>query len=495
MPPYTRSKIAVLNAMIDGQRNRLRNEAAWREEDPLAGASPEPADPAPPPAATTPPRPEPQLNLPHFGDIWERMQQEKQSLGAINLYRMGQAAQAGVFGPRGIPPQVGVGSLAGVVPGGAPTHGGVLQDAIYRPDRPRAWPAVNAGGFGVRPVAFADEAAPVAGQGSTLSTTPSAPAAAPPAKHWERSQNPLVVAGLYQTAVKRPEEFRQLDLKSYPALSPAELQRFQNLQASVRDPTSYASFRDRDKQAKIILSRAGITRGDPREHAANYADDYVYLLEQLSNGDEPWMAYAGNDDKERQAVRDGLQWSMPVKGKLKSWETPGLRGTLRNYEVPNPKYLHLDAGDADKELAIKQALTIPSDVSEIPNDKLKEVMTQLDPSGFTNWTFQGPDQGKANGIPRMVIHDHKRITRGARMSDGRMKYDDVTESRFFPGPGDHDGVVKGSLTFYWTPDRNTLVQFGIRNGRYFAEPIYQRPGTIPHVSKETYAAWQPSGHD
>src|SRR5690242_11092585 len=39
MPPYTRIKSAVLAALIDGQRNRLRNEAAWREEAPLSGAS------------------------------------------------------------------------------------------------------------------------------------------------------------------------------------------------------------------------------------------------------------------------------------------------------------------------------------------------------------------------------------------------------------------------------------------------------------------------
>jgi hypothetical protein len=78
MPPYTSSKSAVLAALIEGQRNRLRNEAAWRQEDPLSGASPEPADPPP---AVTPPRPEPQLNLPHLGDIWDRMQKEKRSLG------------------------------------------------------------------------------------------------------------------------------------------------------------------------------------------------------------------------------------------------------------------------------------------------------------------------------------------------------------------------------------------------------------------------------
>jgi hypothetical protein len=102
MPPYTRSRSAVLAALIDGQRNRLRNEAAWRQEDPLSEASPEPADPAPALATAVPPRPEPQINLPHLGDIWDRMQQEKQSLGAINLYRMGQGAKAGIFGPRGM---------------------------------------------------------------------------------------------------------------------------------------------------------------------------------------------------------------------------------------------------------------------------------------------------------------------------------------------------------------------------------------------------------
>ncbi len=96
------SKSAVLAALIDGQRKRLLNEATWREEDPLPPPSSEPAEPASPPAAPIQPRPEPQLNLPHLGDIWDRMQQEKQTLGAINLYRMGQGAQAGEFGPRGL---------------------------------------------------------------------------------------------------------------------------------------------------------------------------------------------------------------------------------------------------------------------------------------------------------------------------------------------------------------------------------------------------------
>jgi hypothetical protein len=96
------AKAAVIAALIEGQRNRLRNEAKWREEDPLSGAAIEPADPASPPAATTQPRPEPQLNLPHLGDIWHQMQAEKQSLGAINLHRMGQAVQTGTFNERGV---------------------------------------------------------------------------------------------------------------------------------------------------------------------------------------------------------------------------------------------------------------------------------------------------------------------------------------------------------------------------------------------------------
>ena len=90
------SKSAVLAALIDGQRKRLLNEAAWRQEDPFSQPASEPRDVTPPPAATVQPRPEPQLNLPHLGDIWERIQQEKQSLGAINLYRMGEAVKTGI---------------------------------------------------------------------------------------------------------------------------------------------------------------------------------------------------------------------------------------------------------------------------------------------------------------------------------------------------------------------------------------------------------------
>ncbi len=96
---------------------RLLNEAKWREEDPFAWPSPEPREAAPPQAATAQPRPEAQLNLPHPGDIWDRMQQEKQSLAAINLYRMGQAPQAKIFGALGTSTPGGFGTGVGSLPG------------------------------------------------------------------------------------------------------------------------------------------------------------------------------------------------------------------------------------------------------------------------------------------------------------------------------------------------------------------------------------------
>ncbi len=121
MPSSPIVKAAVLGALIDGQRKRLLDEGKGREEDPLAGPSPEPRGAAPPPAAPVQPRPQPQLNLPHLGDIWDRMQQEKQSLGAINLYRMGQALQPGMFGAQDKPSigafSAGVGGLQGHGPG------------------------------------------------------------------------------------------------------------------------------------------------------------------------------------------------------------------------------------------------------------------------------------------------------------------------------------------------------------------------------------------
>jgi hypothetical protein len=107
----------MLAALIEGQRKRLRNEAIWRQEELLPMSSIEPADPAPPRVATVQPRPEPQLNLPHLGDIWERMQEEKRSLGALNLNRTGLVVKTGVFGPQGTPlpgaPGVGFGGQPG----------------------------------------------------------------------------------------------------------------------------------------------------------------------------------------------------------------------------------------------------------------------------------------------------------------------------------------------------------------------------------------------
>lgn len=71
---------------------------------------------------------------------------------------------------------------------------------------------------------------------------------------------------------------------------------------------------------------------------------------------------------------------------------------------------------------------------------------------------------------------------------------DVDLADYYPGPNDTEAPAKGIVSFILTPDKNTLVNVGVKNGRYFAHPVWQRPGTRLHPGVD-YSAWKPTGKD
>ena len=68
-----------------------------------------------------------------------------------------------------------------------------------------------------------------------------------------------------------------------------------------------------------------------------------------------------------------------------------------------------------------------------------------------------------------------------------------TELNFYPGPMDHVPARDyDKPAFILTPDKNTLLQFGVRDHAYFVEPVWQRPGT---TNTRDYSKWKPTGRD
>lgn len=68
-----------------------------------------------------------------------------------------------------------------------------------------------------------------------------------------------------------------------------------------------------------------------------------------------------------------------------------------------------------------------------------------------------------------------------------------TEINYYPGPLDHNPSKDyGKPSFILTPDRNTLLEFGVRDHAYFVEPVWQRPGTS---NSRDYSKWKPTGRD
>jgi hypothetical protein len=66
-----------------------------------------------------------------------------------------------------------------------------------------------------------------------------------------------------------------------------------------------------------------------------------------------------------------------------------------------------------------------------------------------------------------------------------------TEKNFYPGPFDHKMARDYQKpTFILTPDRNTLLEVGVRDHAYFAEPVWQRPGT---KNTRDYSRWRATG--
>ncbi len=146
-----------------------------------------------------------------------------------------------------------------------------------------------------------------------------------------------------------------------------------------------------------------------------------------------------------------------------------------DYHAPSPaKHADVMATPDQINAAIARAQTLPSDT------RGWEWSSTFKGGGFSDWaTLEHQSRSEVDAGGDFSLHYHPGAPSNMR----------VHKQNFYPGPG--DPIVPGKYgkpAFIITPDRNTLVELGIKDGRYFARPVWQRDGTTPRAD---YSNWRP----
>jgi hypothetical protein len=158
---------------------------------------------------------------------------------------------------------------------------------------------------------------------------------------------------------------------------------------------------------------------------------------------------------------------------------PNLDGA-RRYSVPDPSNLP-DAYASPQQIsdAVDRMQSAPQTTDG------NEQSTSRVNGKWTDWTMGKPDSSLV--WTNADISDH--LHPPDKLSENN------TMARFMPGPGDHlIPALYGHPDFYLTPDRNSVVEVGIKDHNYFADVVWQREGTTNPVSGQ-YRNWQPTGRD
>jgi hypothetical protein len=127
-----------------------------------------------------------------------------------------------------------------------------------------------------------------------------------------------------------------------------------------------------------------------------------------------------------------------------------------DYHSPHPSgHGDIMATPEQRALASQQMATLPQHTRGV------EWSTSYKNGAFSKWnTLDNPSRSEIDGSGDFNIHFH------TPMSDMRARNNNI-----FPGPGDPAALMKtGKPGFIITPDRNTLLEYGVKDGRYFVQP-------------------------
>jgi hypothetical protein len=163
---------------------------------------------------------------------------------------------------------------------------------------------------------------------------------------------------------------------------------------------------------------------------------------------------------------------------------PQIRVSQRRWGDPRRESLGDPSTMPDSVATPEQVSETVSRVQTLP-EKLHgwEWSSSHSDKGWTDWaTMRNAYESSIQ--PGGDINLHVHVPTASRQE---------TERNYYPGPKDHlPARDYQKPAFILTPDRNTLLQFGVRNHAYFVEPVWQRPGT---TNTRDYRKWKPTGRD
>jgi hypothetical protein len=181
----------------------------------------------------------------------------------------------------------------------------------------------------------------------------------------------------------------------------------------------------------------------------------------------------GGSDRARSGA-SGLDFLMGPQVRVSQWRW----GNPRHTSLGDPTTMPDSVASPDQvSLAISQVQTLPENLHGW------EWSTSHSDKGWSDWaTRHSPYESAIQSNADISIHAH--VPTHSRQE---------TEINYYPGPLDHVPTRDyHKPSFILTPDRNTLLEYGVRNHAYFVEPVWQRPDT---TNARDYGKWNPTGRD